>query len=724
MGQLLQKILSYLLGSFFTGILLQFNAVIVELISNFSLQVFKFDSIEAVILNLPGLEGGLNGIVYAGFGLAIILFAFNIYQYFIFPQNAKDSFLSVLARFGIGCFAIGNTTLIIEKVFDVSSKIYNLMLNANTDSLATVETDSFYTLENELTEPSENAFSNMKEFAVQFMNWSEVAVFISALLCLLLLWQLIKLWAKMFERYVNFIVELYMFPLTVSFVSNGSTQEVFFTYLRAVLSQYVILLLNIFFVKVSLYNVVNGYLVQMSGQNLSIISFFFCLGFIKVAMKAEELIQTWGLFGLSSGSVIDDVHSVLQEVRDASLATGQNLLGNGSSGVPGGGFLNSGIGKSIKNMASTIGKTGFAGAIKSAAKGYYNERGKGAFKGALGISSTDTKSMKNTIKSAVGGRVTSAKNAIQQFRQGDSPKDAVAAYKKSMENYKKMQDPKPNSIATATKIKSQARTNISKQTAGPLTANAKNMISAATTADNKKVPISKSSLSESAKNQKADKTMQLSSSQAQDLIGFDKSSALMKAGNNEEKVCTGGTYDKASGTASLTFESRGNDGSVKVSKALAVPINDFQGEDGILVKGYGQQIEQTSSTAGIQYIESTADDGQKWAVISENSIPEPIKMEIGRRETEFNTNINEDLQEGNHEIAKHNSDAVDQMSQSEIVKFNENDEPVYAGDPSDELLKEALVDYISINKLKMSQNGNMDEIAREYYDSKKTLDQK
>lgn len=714
---LLVSIVSHLFEGVIGPTLIQISYWIVDQLSNFMLNAFKFSTLEEVVVNLPGLEGADNALLYMAFGLAIILFAFGIYQYFLSPKGSREGAMAQVLRFSAVCFFIGNSTLVIEKVLSITYRIYSLALNSNTGETA-LKGENFDKLINSLQNPENSKLTEGMEGAVNaVISWNIFGMVIGGIFFLILICYVVKLWLKMFERYVNFIVELYLFPVTVSFMANASMQDVFFTYLRALISQYMIMLLNIFFVKVAIYNIVNGFFLVLLNESNIFESFFFSVAFVKIALKIEELIQTWGLFGMSAGTVLDDARNVLQVMRDGALFMGGTLGGKGVTG---------GIGGSAKAMASSLANSKVAkamlpgtligGAVKNAAKGgvmgaingFQNGEGvSGKLKGALAGGGKGMFMKPN-------GRAQMAKGWANQKKVGAAVQNMALRKGASLEEAKKLSNQAMNAMRNGKNVSTAADIRKPMTKNAPLTAKAKSLCS------NTNGFVSRNEIKTAAGMQKKKMSRKMDMVQAQSLIG---SNIISDSPDKGLGTCIGGTYNKANGTASLNFMKTKENGEKEYTKATAIPLNDTAES-----KGYAAEILKAADSSGIKYMESVSDDGQKWAVLEDNKLPKNISQEMEHRESFANTVINTDLQSANSTIREHNAAAVETILNTSPEKFIQCSEDgadiKYRGES--DVAAEAFRDWIAANNFANSSNDkpyDLDSAAKDVYQAKLNKDQ-
>lgn len=694
MGSLIISIFTHSFKDVIGESVLQLAYVFADFLSNMVLQLFDFESIDSIVVNLPGLEGADIALSYMAFGIAIILFAVGIYQYFLSPQGSRDSVPMQIGRIVIVCYFIGNATLVIEKVLNISYKIFILAKDKNGD-VAQLKGDTF----NQLLDAFESGERSLvHEGFNAILDWNSVSFVLEGVFLLVILWNVFKLWLKMFERYVNFIVELYLFPVTVSFMANASMQDVFFTYLRALMSQYIILLLNIFFTKVALLNIVNGFLVALLSENNIYTLFLFSLAFVKIALKMEELIHTWGLFGMSAGSVLDDAREVLQVMRDGAIFTGGAFGGKGSVGG-GNSFL-----EHAKNAFGGK-KASFGDGIGSLASGIYG-MGKGIQNGK-GIGGKVGGAVNGFIKGVTPKGTSETKKQIGKYleNRNERKKYGKAAYDSALRSGMPKKDAKisKNQVMNDMKPKENSRMAAEiKKKPGIANQSISSYAGAMCKGPVKKM-VSKASLSKAAAEQKNSLTRRLNTAQAHSLVGPKTISDTEGIGLGK---CVGGEYNHATGTASLNFEKINKNGEKEYTKATAVPFNDTR--DG---KGYAPQILEAANGSGIQYTESISEDGQRWAIIQDQNMPSEISGEMENRSSAWDLKINTDLENAESIIRNNNENAVKGIIDTDperFIKANEDGSKIEYSGENDETSKEAFQDWLSAYNM---QGADLDEGA-------------
>ena len=705
MGTLILSICSHFLEKFAGPIMVQIFYFVIDQLSNFMLSAFKFSTLQEVVIDLPGLEGADNALLYMAFGLAIILFTFGIYQYFISAKGSREGAVTQIFRFSIVCFFIGNSTLVIEKVLSITYKIYTLAVNSNTwDTYLNGE--NFDNLIDAMKNPSEGAWIYAENAVNAAINWNLFSMIAEAIFLIILVWYVIKLWLKMFERYVNFIVELYLFPVTVSFAANASLQDVFFTYLRAIISQYMILLINVFFLKVALYNIVNGIFLALVNRTNVFMSFFFSVAFIKIALKAEELIQTWGLFGMSAGTVMDDARNLLGVMRDGALFMGGSMGGSvGGKGAIGGTAKSFASAISNSKLGSFVTKHGPGNAVLGGILGAKNgiQNGKGIGGKIAGAASGGIKGL---------GFMTNKSSELykawnQQKKAGATAKNVSLQNGASLDEAKKLEKQAKRDKRTGKTTYTAAETKRSKFQGNSLQTMANKLCTSST---NPNGFVSKNLVSAAATRKKENLSHDLTAFKMQSLVGTDA------MGNKQVGACTGGSYNEATGTASLTYCKTNEEGKKEYTQATAIPFNDT--DDG--AAGYSTQLNKLMDSSDIKFTESISDDGQKWAIIPDENMPSAITDEMDSRLSKANTAINEDLQKANDKIKGHNSDIVKPILETSPEKFIQCDKDGsnmrFCGE--DETAAEAFRDYISNNNFPKASSGSsydLDEAARDVF---------
>lgn len=179
-----------------------------------------------------------------------------------------------------------------------------------------------------------------------FMNGFTSVVYI--IMLIVLGWQFLKFVVEIVERYIVFCFVLYCAPVVYATGAFKSTAQIFKSWTRMVASQGMLLLLNVWSIKLFI-SFMEGF--SLKGDDL-IFQFLLGYAFLKFSQKADTLLRILGLNTASTGEMVRSIGgtigSIAQSVRAmggmVSKAASGSGRGNGStqSGSSSGGSDNGG----------------------------------------------------------------------------------------------------------------------------------------------------------------------------------------------------------------------------------------------------------------------------------------------------------------------------------------------------------------------------------------------
>lgn len=284
-------------------------------------------------------------IVGFGVGLLLIMLVFQLFRNFgvMLDMEAEDP-LKIL----------GKTTLFLGMIL-YSRSIVNTLLGLLADPYAIFLNTASAPYEFRLTTLATAMFGSV--FANPFM------AIVTLILMLVLGWQFLKLTVECVERYIVFYFALYCAPVVFATGAFKSTAQIFKSWCRMVASQAMLLLLNIWSIKLFLS------FMPVFERDSSNMVFNFLMGyaFLKFAQKADTLLRILGLNTASTGDMLRSlggtIASIAMTLRTAggmanhvTSAIGQRFGGADTAGKkgggPNGGNNKGGSGDSIGGMGS------------------------------------------------------------------------------------------------------------------------------------------------------------------------------------------------------------------------------------------------------------------------------------------------------------------------------------------------------------------------------------
>lgn len=284
--------------------------------------------------------------VFIGFavGLLFIMLIFQIFRNFgvMLDMEAEDP-LKML----------GKTALFFGMIL-YSRSIVNMILGLLTDPYAIFLNTASNPYEFELLTLVTSMFTSV--FSNPFMS------IVAMILMLVMGWQFLKLTVECVERYIVFYFVLYCAPVVFATGAFKSTAQVFKSWCRMLASQAILLLLNIWSIKLFLS------FMPVFERNTDDIIFHFLLGyaFLKFAQKADTLLRILGLNTASTGDMMRSslggtiagiamaVKSAGKMAQGVSAAAGRMFGGAPNPGTASGAGGN-GRGDEISGMRSGTG---------------------------------------------------------------------------------------------------------------------------------------------------------------------------------------------------------------------------------------------------------------------------------------------------------------------------------------------------------------------------------
>ena len=221
-------------------------------------------------------------IVGFGVGLLLIMLVFQLFRNFgvMLDIEAEDP-LKIL----------GKTTLFLGMIL-YSRSIVNTLLGLLADPYAIFLNTASTPYEFQLTTLATAMFGSV--FVNPFM------AIVTLIFMLVLGWQFLKLTVECVERYIVFYFALYCAPVVFATGAFKSTAQIFKSWCRMVASQAMLLLLNIWSIKLFLS------FMPVFERDSSNMMFNFLMGyaFLKFAQKADTLLRILGLNTASTGDMV------------------------------------------------------------------------------------------------------------------------------------------------------------------------------------------------------------------------------------------------------------------------------------------------------------------------------------------------------------------------------------------------------------------------------------
>lgn len=261
-------------------------------------------------------------------GLLFIMLVFQVFRNFgvVLDIEAEDP-MKMLGKTALFLGMILYSRSIIDLILALMADPYAIFLNA-------APAPYQFELSTLVTAIFNSTFSN------PFMN------IVSVILMLVMGWQFLKLTVECVERYIVFYFALYCAPVVFATGAFKSTAQILKSWCRMVGSQAMLLLINIWSIKLFL-----SYMpvFEQSGNDM-IFTFLIGYAFLKFAQKADTLLRILGLNTASTGDMVRSLGGTI-----AGIAMTIRSIGHLAPGVA------SAVGQKFHGASSSNGKIGESG---------------------------------------------------------------------------------------------------------------------------------------------------------------------------------------------------------------------------------------------------------------------------------------------------------------------------------------------------------------------------
>lgn len=291
----------------------------------------------------PAAADFYDVIIGFSIGLLLMMLIFQLFRNFgvVLDMEAEDP-LKMLGKTALFFGMILSSRSIINLILRLMADPYSIFLNTASDpyefELITLVTAMFDSV-----------------FASPFFS------IVAMIMMLVLGWQFLKLTVECVERYIVFYFVLYCAPVVFSTGAFKSTSQILKSWCRMVGSQALLLLINIWSIKLFL----SFMPVFESGAGDMIFNFIMGYAFLKFAQKADTLLRILGVNTASTGDMMGSltgsiagvamaIRSIGGAAKGVISAVGERL-GNAPGGNPasdGGAGSNPGGGDEIGGMRS------------------------------------------------------------------------------------------------------------------------------------------------------------------------------------------------------------------------------------------------------------------------------------------------------------------------------------------------------------------------------------
>lgn len=276
----------------------------------------------------------------------------------------KLIFKSILA-----VFCIYNAQGIFNEGFNILRPIYDMISGLSpTDSIAW---NGNYSVVN-----------GILDTALLFTGLSLVQIIVFAVMLVIVLWNLWKMLVELTERYILLGILAVTSPLGFSTMTTKATSNIFSAWMRMIIGQFIIYLLNFWIIKMFLSAF--STMPSLTNPGEAILWFIFMWAFLKVAQKLDTFLGKLGIeVGNVGGSLLEEV--MIGKMAFGALGKATGLTGKGGkagglasalSAVKGGNV--SGIAAALANKATGGVASVLVGGVAAGAGGAVGHMAMGA----------------------------------------------------------------------------------------------------------------------------------------------------------------------------------------------------------------------------------------------------------------------------------------------------------------------------------------------------------
>lgn len=329
-----------------------------------------------------------------GYILATFIFAFFLIITAIAPGESRNSVLKLCISYIFVLIGIYFSDKIVAIVYDLALNAWNTLF------------------EDLGVEVSAIPHLTALLFTVEYLNIPWTLNFLGVLFNLLVGWVIIKnaifLFVEIIERYVVSCMLYFGFGTSLSTLTSENTKPIFFSYLKMIISQLLLLFLNVYFVK--------GFfllLVNYDKWVYTIFGIIFVLSYLKTAQRIDSHLYALGLNTAQTGA---NVASTIMGVGMSMIAGAYGTYKLAKGAVRLGGKAGHLSAKAIGNaMESHAVKTGDLGAFT---KGSNLKRGQIFSNNVPTLQSSQNLAFANARKNPTGN--LAFKNAMNNRQVGNA----------------------------------------------------------------------------------------------------------------------------------------------------------------------------------------------------------------------------------------------------------------------------------------------------------------
>lgn len=288
------------------------------------------------------------------FVLAILMFVWGVIKCTFMPFiQTKDTPLKLTVRFAIAVLAINFSIPLMQLSFDITQDIWDKVLEADITAASASENiskvaEGFATNAAELDDSDITDSDSGIDTGKLIVGAGAVAsvtgagsvvaggLIIYAIAALILIYELFKFMMEIIERYMVAAFMYMMFPVVVPTIIMEETLSVFKSFIRMLLCQLFLILMNLMFVRMFI-----SMVASMAGDPKPM-TFFIMMAFLKAAQRLDSYMHMMGLNTAVTGG----------ELFDSAAASARSLMGLGKSLAHAGGAIGGALGIGEKSKAS------------------------------------------------------------------------------------------------------------------------------------------------------------------------------------------------------------------------------------------------------------------------------------------------------------------------------------------------------------------------------------
>lgn len=359
------------------------------------LPMLNFD-MERPLLYMPIIATFYDIFQWVALGLIGGIAVFQLGKFFFGNlAESKDTPVRILVRTAIasGMVYVGNYGL--QLIFDLFSYPMSALLDTN----ATI---------------SGALFADIAKLSLIGSIGGLGGILLTLILLCALGWNLLKLLLEAVERWLMLCVLTYTSPLAYATIASQATFEIFRKFLSMTIGQSVLLLANVWSVKI-LINILAG--ISLSAAPAEILfGLIAAFAFSRIAQKMDSYLQQLGINAATTGGSLLDTLAAVGSVGSGLFGGRGRGAGNSPLGAAMGAAA-SGLGNAVKSGSVMMGAA--LGGVGGAAASFV---GKTIRKGATNADMTAGEYVKSKMKNAANGAYDKATEAMN----GLSPQAANA----------------------------------------------------------------------------------------------------------------------------------------------------------------------------------------------------------------------------------------------------------------------------------------------------------